>query len=85
MELAPIDEQVPGSDGILDRPSGVSTPIADNDRQEETQPQSDRGLVLLVHPCMVAMVNKTFHGFRYILIVDPEAEPGVLREGSKFL
>jgi hypothetical protein len=40
---------------------------------------------LRIHPSSVKMVVSAMNGFRYILMVDPEAEPGVIQEGSRYL
>lgn len=70
---------------ISESKPGIPASTADSGQEVSPAPKSDRGLVLRIHPCMIGMIAKTFIDFRYILIVDPEAEPGVIEEGSRHL
>jgi hypothetical protein len=85
VELALADRTVSGKAAVLDDQSGVSTATPREEADDQGSRIPNRDLVLLVHPMMVAMVARSFGTIRYILIVDPEAEPGVIREGSRYL
>lgn len=85
MERAEDIYQMGGDSSIPDSESRIPSSTADNDQEVPVESKPDRGLVLRIHPCMIGMIAKTFIDFRYILIVDPEAEPGVIEEGSRYI
>lgn len=85
MELAGISDEIQRRLHDAEEKPDVPQTVTDSESIEEDSRQSDRDLVLRVHPSMVGMIGRSMAGFRYILLVDPEAEPGVVQEGSRYL